>query len=201
MEKAFVLNRILDTDVNIEYEDFVNRAFNKGGVMVDMGCGENKVHPSFIGVDPYVEVGRSENWNINADEDKLLIKADMWETPFEDNSVDFIICMSALEHISKFFVVPTLSEWSRILKPGGTFAIVVPNLYYIFKAFVENPNNGWEMDMIFGHQRSEGQYHKTGFTADIIKWYFEYVPDLKILNIYDVNAYSQMNYGIVGIKT
>jgi predicted SAM-dependent methyltransferase len=182
--------KIFEGDHNIAFEDFVNGAFNKGGVMVDIGCGKNKIHPSFIGIDPYVE----------DNEEEILIKANMWETPFEDDSVDLIVCFSALEHISKYFVIPTLKEFSRILKSGGAFAIVVPNLYYIFKAFVENPNNGWEMDMIFGHQGTEGEYHKTGFTVDIIKWYFDYVPKLKILNIYDVNAYSQFNYGIIGKK-
>lgn len=194
--------KVLDTEIegNKPFEDFVNSYFNRGGILVDIGCGNNKAHPNFIGVDKYIKKDTSDSLVVYADEDDQIINADMWDTPFEDNSVDFVLCLSALEHISKFFVVPTLREFSRILKPGGGFAIIVPNLFYIFKTFLENPTTDWEMDLIFGHQREEGQYHKTGFTVDIIKWYFGNVPDLKILNIYDVNAYTQYNYGIIGIK-
>lgn len=175
-------------EANIPFVEFVEAAFNRGGVMVDVGCGDKKADPSFIGIDPYYE------------NDGIDYKAYMWEMPLEDNSVDFLVCFSALEHISKFLVVPTLVEFARVLKPGAQFAIVVPNLFYAFNEFVKNPNTGWEMDLIFGHQRAEGEFHQTGFTPEIIKGYFNNIPVLKLINIYDINAYTQWNYGIIGEK-
>jgi hypothetical protein len=44
---------------------------------------------------------------------------------------------------------------------------------------------GWPMDILFGHQKHEGEYHKTGFTEKILwdyfcianpgQWYIEYM--------------------------
>jgi len=187
--KDDVVYEVDGPDTNLEFEKFINYFFkkNKDGLMVDMGCGDKKLHPKFIGVDPYVET------------DKVTVKALMWDTPFEDNSVDFLVCMAALEHISKFQVIPTLHEFARILKPGSAFAILVPNLEQVLIRWLNDPNVGWEMDMIFGSQEHEGEYHKTGFSVDIIKWYFSFT-ELEILNIYDINAYYQMNFGIIGRK-
>ena len=188
--KDDVVYEVDGPDTNLEFEKFVNYFFkkNKNGIMVDMGCGDKKLHPKFIGVDPYVET------------DKVNVKAPMWDTPLEDNCVDFLVCMAALEHISKFQVIPTLTEFARILKPGAAFAILVPNLEQVLIRWLNDPNVGWEMDMIFGSQEHEGEYHKTGFSVDIINLYFSEVPELEVLNIYDINAYYQMNFGIVGRK-
>jgi len=178
-------------DMNKPFEDFVNYNFkkhHKTGIMLDVGCGDKKLHPDFIGVDPYVET------------DKVNVQAYMWDTPFADNSVDFLVCMAALEHISKFQIYPTLYEFARILKPGAHFAIIVPNLEYALRSWLENQNNGWEMDLIFGSQEHDGEFHKTGFSVNLIMEYFSNVPPLEVLNIYDINAYTQLNFGIIGKK-
>jgi SAM-dependent methyltransferase len=184
------IEHFIDNEMNKPFQDFVNYFFkkNKDGLMVDMGCGNSKLHPRFVGVDPYAE---SNN---------IDIKAPMWDTPFEDNSVDFLVCFAALEHISKFHVLPTLNEFSRIIKHGASFAILVPNLEWALMSWLNKQNVGWEMDLIFGSQVHDGEYHKTGFSVDIIQLYFSEIPYLEILNIYDVNAYTQLNYGIIGKK-
>jgi predicted SAM-dependent methyltransferase len=187
--KDDVVYEVEGPETNREFEKFVNYHFKKNldGLMLDIGCGDKKLHPRFAGVDPYAE------------SDKINLKAYMWDTPFEDNSVDFLVCMAALEHISKFQVVPTLREFSRILKPGAAFAIIVPNLEQAMINWLNKPTAQWEMDMIFGSQEHEGEYHRTGFSVDIIKWYFAYT-ELEIINIYDVSAYTQWNFGIIGKK-
>jgi len=188
--KDDVIYEVPGPETNLEFEKFINHYFklNKYGIKVDMGCGDKKLHPNFIGLDPYVET------------DKVNVKAYMWDTPFLDNSIDFLVCMAALEHISKFEVIPTLHEFARILKSGAAFAIMVPNLEWALLSWLNDKNIGWEMDLIFGNQMHEGEYHKTGFSVDIITQYFSAVPELKILNIYDLNAYNQMNFGIIGKK-
>jgi SAM-dependent methyltransferase len=183
--------RFVDLDANRPFADFCNYHFDKykeNGIMLDIGCGDHKQHPKMIGVDPF------------AVSDGIDIKADMWDIPLEDNSVDFLVSFASLEHISKFKVAPTLQEWQRILKPGGAFAIIVPNLAYALINWLRNPTVNWDMDMIFGSQEHEGEYHKTGFSIDILVWYFGFTPQLEILNIYDVNAYTQMNFGVIGLK-
>jgi len=66
--------------------------------------------------------------------------------------------------------------------------------------FVNNPSVNWQMDMLFGTQLDDGEYHKTGFTEDILKLYFaEVIPNCSY-KIYNVIAYNQMCYGVVMVK-
>lgn len=174
---------------NEEFEQEMDKIIHSGPVVLDVGCGDIKVDPSCIGVDAYDE-GPMVN-----------VKAYMWDMPFENNSVDGIICMSTLEHISKYQVLPTLAEFNRVLKPGAKFIILTPDLFWVMERFLENPTVEWEMDMLFGTQTHDGQYHKTGFTEDIFYQYFkEAIPDVKILKIYRVNAYVQLNLGVLAQK-
>jgi len=176
-------------DENEEFERVMQEIIHSGDFVLDVGCGDAKVDPKLLGVDAF-----STHPGVN-------VQAYMWDMPFEDNSIDGIICMMALEHISKFQVMPTLAEFYRVLKPGARFIILVPDLIWVLERFISNPNAEWEMDMLFGIQTHDGEYHKTGFTIDIIHKYFDFaIPECKILNIYAVNAYNQMGLGVVAQK-
>lgn len=125
---------------------------------LDIGSGGKSSDSSFIGVDPYAE---------GAD-----VKAFMWDLPYEDGTVDVIYASQSLEHVSKFDVIPTLREWWRVLKPGGKIQVVVPDLEWAVKFWLEHKDmpdaTSWPMDIIFGNQNHEGEFHKTGFTPKIL---------------------------------
>jgi predicted SAM-dependent methyltransferase len=123
---------------------------------LDMGGGDYP-REGFINVDPYTE---------NAD-----IHADMGDLPLDDNTVDEIWSCHALEHVSKFQVVPILQEWKRIIKPGGLITIEVPSLDWICKNWLWRRTNDWHMDTIFGMQNKPGEEHRTGFTPEIMQSY------------------------------
>lgn len=128
-------------------------------IKLDIGCGiEETTAEGFIGVDAYTP---------NAE-----IKANMWDLPFEDGEVDFILSRNALEHISKFQIVPTLTEWKRVLKIGGNIHLEVPDLEWACLWWVTHQTTSWDMDIIYGTQLHEGEFHKTGFSAKIIFDYF-----------------------------
>ena len=46
------------------------------------------------------------------------------DLPFDDNSVDFVLCSHILEHIRNY--IPLMKEIHRVLKPGGILHIRVP---------------------------------------------------------------------------
>jgi len=181
---------------NAEFEAHLEDIVYSGETVLDVGCGTQKITNesslpgiTVIGVDAYADVSGED------------IKALMWDMPFEDNSVDGLVCMAALEHISKFQVLPTLEEFNRVLKPEAKFAILVPNIIWIMTEFIRKPNVNWEMDLLFGIQTHEGEFHRTGFTEDIIRIYFQAaIPNCEIIKIYEVVAYSQLNFGIVAVK-
>lgn len=173
-------------EVNKEFEKWLEEIVFSGDVVVDVGCGKLKTHPRLIGVDPYEE------------HPAVNLKAYMWDMPFADNSVDGLLCMSALEHISKYQVLPALAEFERILKPGARFVILTPDLEWVCRRFLEEPNVNWNMDLIFGTQEHEGQQHRTGFTEDIFALYFsEACKNSRIINFFRVDAYSQENLAFI----
>jgi predicted SAM-dependent methyltransferase len=173
-------------EVNADFEKYLEEIVFSGDIVLDIGCGKQKVHPRCLGVDAY------------EDYPTVNVQAYMWDLPFADNTVDGLLCMSALEHISKYQVMPTLREFERILKPGALFVILVPDLEWVCKRFLDEPNVNYGMDMIFGEQSHEGQFHKTGFTEDIFALYFtEACKNSKIINFFRVDAYSQENLGFI----
>lgn len=126
---------------------------------LDVGSGGPSSDDSFTSVDAYV--------------DDVDVKAFMWDMPFVDGEVDTIWCSNALEHVSKFNVVPTLKEFLRVLKPGGKLQVIVPDLEWACHFWLDNPSVNWSLDIIYGHQKHEGEYHRTGFNEQIIRDYFE----------------------------
>ncbi len=97
-----------------------------------------------------------------------IVSAPMNKLPYEDESVDEIYSSHALEHIGKYEVVPTLTEWWRVLKWGGLLTIEVPDFEYVCKNWLKYRDNGWNLDAVFGDQSTPGQFHKTGFTRQIM---------------------------------
>lgn len=173
-------------EVNAHFEKYLEEIVFSGDSVADIGCGKQKTHPRLIGVDPY------------EDYPTVNLQAYMWDLPFDDNSLDGLLCMSALEHVSKYQVMPTLREFERVLKPGAKFAILVPDLLWVCKRFLDEPNVDYNMDMIFGTQDHEGQWHRTGFTEDIFALYFvEACKNSKIIDYRTVDAYHQQNLGFI----
>jgi predicted SAM-dependent methyltransferase len=124
-------------------------------IRLDIGCGSSPI-PGYTGVDLYT---------------KADIQAPMWALPYEDNSVDEIYTNHALEHVTKAKIVPTLTEWRRVLKPGGRLTIGVPDLEWCVRMWLAHKTNDWYMDIIFGNQEHEGESHQTGFTKEIMLHY------------------------------
>lgn len=179
-------------EVNKEFEKELEKVVFSGDIVLDIGCGKYKTHPKLVGVDAY------EEWP------SVNVKAYMWDLPFADNTVDGLLCMSALEHISKYQVLPTLREFERILKPGAKFVILVPDLEWVCRRFLAEPNLNFSMDLIFGQQAPEhgslheGQFHRTGFTEDIFAGYFvEACKKSRIINFFRVDSYSQENLAFI----
>lgn len=61
--------------------------------------------------------------------------APVWDLPFADEEVDEILAVHTLEHVHPARLDQTLSEWHRVLHPGGTLRVHVPNGPAVFDAF------------------------------------------------------------------
>lgn len=99
------------------------------------------------------------------------IQAPMWAVPLADGVAEHIYSCHALEHVAKAQVVPTLREWARLLAPEGRIELIVPDLEWCCRNWLDWQTNDWHMDVLFGGQGHEGEFHKTGFTFRLMQRY------------------------------
>jgi SAM-dependent methyltransferase len=99
-----------------------------GSRRLEVGSG-GRPQPGYIHVDldPFA-------WHVEA-------VAPAWHLPFPDNWADEIVAVHSLEHVHPRFLVPTLVEWHRVLKPGGQLRVHVPNSPRIMQRFLEAPRD------------------------------------------------------------
>lgn len=137
------------------FQDRIEFAGDK--VLLDVGSGGPTTDKRFIGIDPYAEGAE--------------ISAFAWDLPFDDNSVQGIFCSHLLEHIEKRKIVETLHEFHRVLKDGGQLEIVIPDLVWCCLYWINHQDNDWSLDIIYGNQKHAGEFHKTGFSIEMIRFY------------------------------
>jgi len=54
---------------------------------------------------------------------------------YKDNSVDLIYCCHAFEYFDRDIADVVLKEWRRVLRPGGTLRLAVPDFEAICKVY------------------------------------------------------------------
>jgi SAM-dependent methyltransferase len=60
-----------------------------------------------------------------------------------DGEVDEILANDVLEHFGADQTRAILAEWHRVLRPGGTLRVRVPNLYMICQLVVSRTDSEW----------------------------------------------------------
>ena len=60
------------------------------------------------------------------------LNADLRKLPVESDTADAVAAIHVLEHFFEWEAVPILTEWKRILKPGGKLILELPCLDKIF---------------------------------------------------------------------
>lgn len=109
-----------------------------------LGCGSFLL-PGYINIDLA---------NPKADKEGDLRHPD----GFADNTVNKIVCHHALEHIPMRDLLPTLKNWYKLLKPGGTIDIGMPDIELCMKMFLEEDEErkwGWLIWTIYGAQTEQ----------------------------------------------
>lgn len=91
---------------------------------VDLGSGGDPVVPWAISVDlPQSDFNR---YNAGSNpSNSIHWEGDATELPFKDNTLDFVYSSHLLEDFDDWKLV--LSEWIRVLKPGGKLIVIMPD--------------------------------------------------------------------------
>lgn len=96
-----------------------------------------------------------------------------------ENSVDKIYSCHLLEHFSHDEVRGVLDRWNEVLKPGGEIRLSVPDLDAITRIYQKNldhfnvPGNQPWIALIYGGQKDQYDFHKTGFNFCWLKFLLE----------------------------
>ncbi|MFF7455262.1 class I SAM-dependent methyltransferase [Kitasatospora sp. NPDC008115] len=88
------------------------------GIVLDVGCGNGKFVSRLHRDRPELQVvGMDISAGILADVEKPVLVADAQALPFADNSVDAVLALHMLYHVSD--IEATIKELARVLCPGG----------------------------------------------------------------------------------
>ncbi len=89
------------------------------GVILDAGSGDGERYKNFFKFDKYIKL------DINPD-NKTDILGSVENIPLENDSVDSVISTQVLEHVKN--PVKAVSEFYRVLRPGGHCLVTAPQL-------------------------------------------------------------------------
>jgi SAM-dependent methyltransferase len=103
-----------------------------GETKLNLGCGD-KILPGYVNVDVAPNrAGKSP--------DVLCDLHDL--EPFDSDTADEVLAVHVVEHFWRWEVVDILSEWVRVLRPGGRMVLECPNLLTACEEFLRNPVAG-----------------------------------------------------------
>lgn len=137
----------------------------RGGIRLDIGCGQNKQGADWVGLDirPFPGVDVIQDFNIHP-----------WALP--DECAITAIASHVLEHIPKFGfrndgstrfpLIEFMDEVWRILKPDGQFAIAVPH----------GASPGFMWDPTHASQIHQNMFFYFDPLVDNGMWYHYYKP-------------------------
>lgn len=85
-----------------------------------------------------------------------------------DDSIDIVEHHHLIEHLAAADLRTALTEWKRVLKPGGLLIVSAPDLETVLERWLAMPERKrWDhgIKMIYGSQEHAGMFHKNGFTS------------------------------------
>jgi len=95
------------------------------GVRLNVGCGQFKK-------EGFVNIDRSDI--VNPD-----LQADVLNLPYDPGTVDEIYAGHILEHFVFIDGMKALHHWHTLLKPGGLISVVVPDILWLARDYVNDP--------------------------------------------------------------
>lgn len=136
-------------------------------VRVNLGCG-SVYKPGYVNIDRY-------------DSSVADTICDIDNLPFKSNSIALIEASQLIEHFDYVHCKYILSEWFRVLGPGGALVLETPDLEKGSQKLVSSnlENQKTTLQWLYGID-SPGMRHKTGFTFNLLRSLLEEIGFGKI---------------------
>ncbi len=125
-----------------EVDELLQRARSFGlvpkpaGDALDFGCGAGRLTQALaesfatvVGVDIAESmVAEAERWNAHRDKCRFLVNTSADLGLFDDGSFEFVLCLLVLQHMEPRYSRGYISEFLRILGPGGVLIFQLPSV-------------------------------------------------------------------------
>lgn len=122
---------------------------------LNLGSGQRK-----FGEDgsPWVNIDCQERWNPD-------LLCDISKLPYEDGTVEMAVAHHTLEHFGLTEGQDALKEWRRVLQPGGTLLVFVPDLAALAKRWLAGGINDYiyAVNLYGAYMGDEADRHRWGF--------------------------------------
>jgi SAM-dependent methyltransferase len=126
---------------------------------VNLCCGPQRV-PGYWGID--VAVGAD-----------LVMDLSRRDLPFRSNSVEAVVCTSAINYFSRARAGELIRETHRVLKPGGVARFSAQDMEAIARRYIEKDTDFFFQRLPSGRERFEGPTLGDKFAA----WFYGYVSN------------------------
>ena len=132
-------------------------------VRLNLGCGSKHL-PGYVNVD-----FESNHSGLKPD-----VSCDLRKLPFPDKYADEILSVHVIEHFWRWEVADVLTEWVRVLKPGGLMVLECPNIAEACKEFLKNPDHMGDVD---GQKTLWVMYGDPGWKDPLMVHRWGYTPN------------------------
>lgn len=112
--------------------------------VLNVGCGDRIIDETFICLDGFRTASDDEAGGRHASAFSGSILSALEELPFRDSSVDVVLSLHSLEHVSE--PISVLEYWIRLLKPGGGVGLILPDFRYTYSAREDDSDYGHKWD-------------------------------------------------------
>lgn len=98
------------------------------------------------------------------------VVADARRLPFRDGSIDRLMAEDLIEHFPIAEVDDTLTEWLRVLRPGGRIRVQTPDLRALARAFLRGRlTTSRAVEWFYGGQDHPFNFHMAGFDEALLR--------------------------------
>lgn len=170
-------------DISNSVKEFIYKNNLKNPTVLEVGCGAGHVLDAIkskVGTKDLIGLDPLDDWRDLArkrlgDEVKL-IKGFAEDLPFENDSIDCLVCSEVLEHIIDPSIA--LNEFKRVIRKDGVIITSIPNETII--DFLKNIINFLKVyNLLFPNIQKDNEWHIHDFD---LKLFNQYLPvDLKII--------------------
>ena len=108
--------------------------------------------------------------------EQRLVVADRFQDitalDYREGSAEVIVCVQTLEHLTREEVNEALKNWYKILIPGGTLHIDVPDFEETARLLLAQKleeDKEWYYRLIYGSQKDAFSIHKDGYSEEKLR--------------------------------